>query len=101
MIQKLITKYENLSKALEGFDTKKLVDNFLADLQKLKLKNSKLPITHVSGSLPDKFADIIRFIESDLMEVKLYGNDGFDNQEELDGKDYLVKLIKEAVGNDR
>lgn len=58
-------------------------------------------IPDVSGSLPDKFKDIIRFIESDLMEVKLYGNDGFDNQEELDGKEYLVRLIKEAVGNDR
>jgi len=64
-------------------------------------ENTNCAIFDVSGSLPDKFADIIRFIESDLMEVKLYGNDGFDNQEELDGKDYLVKLIKEAVGNDR
>jgi len=64
-------------------------------------ENANCAIFDVSGSLPDKFADIIRFIESDLMEVKLYGNDGFDNQEELDGKDYLVKLIKEAVGNDR
>jgi len=52
MIQKLITKYENLSKALEGFETKELVDNFLADLHKLKSKDGKLPIPHVSNSLP-------------------------------------------------
>lgn len=64
-------------------------------------KPANCAIFDVSGSLPDKFADIIRFIESDLMEVKLYGNDGFDNQEELDGKEYLVRLIKEAVGNER
>ena len=68
-------------------------------MQEAVKNNAVLP--HVSGSLPDKFKDIIRFIESDLMEVKLYGNDGFDNQEELDGKEYLARLIKDAVGNDR
>ena len=50
MIQKLITKYENLSKSLEGFETKGLVDNFLADLHKLQLKNGKLPIPIVRAS---------------------------------------------------
>ena len=52
------------------------------------------------GGVMNKTADIIRFIESDLIEIKLYGNDGFDNQEELDGKEYLVRLIKEAVGKE-
>jgi len=50
-----------------------------------------------SGPLPDEFEDIIRFIESDLVEVKIYGDDGFGDQEELHGKEYLVQLIKGAV----
>ena len=82
---------------------KKIYDIVLAaqyeGLSAKEATDKLLDLLGVSGSLPDKFADIIRFIESDLMEVKLYGNDGFDNQEELDGKDYLVRLIKEAVGN--
>jgi hypothetical protein len=49
-IQTLITKYEKLSKALEGFETKELIDNFLADLQKLKSKNG----THVNKSVCER-----------------------------------------------
>jgi hypothetical protein len=81
------------------FDDKQIAYSAWLEGRKAVKNNAVLP--HVSGSLPDKFKDIIRFIESDLMEVKLYGNDGFDNQEELDGKEYLARLIKDAVGNDR
>jgi hypothetical protein len=49
-IQYLINKYENLSKALEGLETEGIVNNFLADLRKLQLKNGKLPIPHIRAS---------------------------------------------------
>ena len=37
--------------------------------------------------------ELLRFIDSDLIEVKLIGNDGFDGQEIKDGKEYLKEQI--------
>jgi len=90
-----------IKKAKQGDLEQLAADSYWQGWQDVNSENGKLPIPLVSGSLPDKFTNIIRFIESDLMEVKLYGNDGFDNQEVLDGKEYLLRLIKEALGNDR
>jgi len=42
-IYDLINKYENLSKALKGFETEVMVNDFLTDLRKLQPDNSKLP----------------------------------------------------------
>lgn len=38
--------------------------------------------------------EILQLIDSDLIEVKLIGNDGFDEQEVKDGKDYLKSMIE-------
>jgi len=95
MIQKLITKYENLSKALEGFETKELVDNFLADLHKLKSEDGKLPIPHVSGWLniedeKPEIGDRIRYkgnidwVEAEYIGVgKVMRDDGLMDKFEL------------------
>lgn len=89
MIQKLITKYENLSKALDGFETKGLVDNFLADLHKLQSKDGKLPIPLVSNSYCGEQGE--ENMKADIKEIMHAAGDKFDflrlcneAQEELD-----------------
>ena len=37
--------------------------------------------------------ELIAFIDSNLIEIKLIGNDGFDGQEIKDGKEYLKEQI--------
>lgn len=58
--------------------------------------NNSLGISEVSAPLPSSFKDIIRFIEGDRIDIKLYGNDGHDNQEVIDGRKHMIKWITDA-----
>ena len=41
--------------------------------------------------------ELFDFIDSDLISINLYGNDGFDEQETKDGKEYLKHKINEYI----
>lgn len=46
--------------------------------------------------IPKELKTLFDFVDGDKIEIKLYGNDGFDNQEVLDGRDRLKKWILDA-----
>ena len=46
--------------------------------------------------LPKSFKTLFRCLEDSCYEINFYGNDGHDNQEKIDGKELLIKWIKEA-----
>ncbi len=69
----------------------------------VKINEASVDVPPVRRSLP-RLEELLHFIDGDRIEIKLYGNDGFDGQEILDGREYLKKWITEAVeearGND-
>lgn len=46
-----------------------------------------------------RLKDLTLFINGDRIEVKLFGNDGHDNQEELNGEEYLTSHITNLVNS--
>lgn len=55
------------------------------------------PLKSTEGAdLPQSFKDLFRSMEDSSIQITLYGNDGFDNQEQLDGKGHMVKWIIDA-----
>lgn len=47
-------------------------------------------------SLPSSLKELLSFIDDGCVEITFYGNDGFDNQEKIDGKKHLKNYIVNA-----
>jgi hypothetical protein len=56
----------------------------------------------VSERLPEQMQDVVDFIKGgDRIEVKLFGNNGFDNQEVIEGNQHLAKMITDVCNECR
>ena len=47
-------------------------------------------------SLPTPLKDLFSFIDDGCVEIFFYGNDGFDRQEKVNGKELMKKYILDA-----
>ena len=69
-----------------------------------KIADEILKLLPVEPEIPMKSAedfkialnDLFRFIDDGNTEISFYGNDGFDNQEKINGKDLMKKYIIDA-----
>jgi hypothetical protein len=50
----------------------------------------------VMPSLPIPLKDLFSFIDDGCVEIFFYGNDGFDRQEKVNGKELMKKYILDA-----
>jgi hypothetical protein len=50
----------------------------------------------VMPSLPSSLKDLFAFIDDGCVEIFFYGNDGFDRQEKVNGKELMKKYILDA-----
>jgi hypothetical protein len=71
--------------------------------QFLHLGEARGGVAGVSGSeasLP-QLTELLKFIDGDRIEIKLFGNDGFDRQEVIDGRErmkaWILGAVKEAL----
>ena len=53
----------------------------------------------VTDKIPKSFKTLFRCLEDSCYEINFYGNDGNDNQEKIDGKELLIRWIKEAYSD--
>ena len=62
-------------------------------------QNSEKPALQqgaVMPSLPTPLKDLFSFIDDGCVEIFFYGNDGFDGQERVNGKELMKKYILDA-----
>ena len=58
------------------------------------------PKYSIEDSEINDFNELLDFINGDRIEVKFYGNDGFDNQEEVNGVPYLDLWIRACIAKE-
>lgn len=59
-----------------------------------ELKKLNIPV--VMPSLPTSLKTLFSFIDDGCVEIFFYGNDGFDRQEKVKGKELMKKYILDA-----